>query len=371
MSDTKSQKLIFAHIAVWFSYVVLLVLFNSEIRDYDAAILRSLSLAMVQAILFYINLELLLPYFLERKRYVIYALSLILLIVVSMYLMDEIMRFFNAEDFHREMAERDGKEFRRNWEPDKDHIRPVPDYVKERFMRGRWFFHAFTSLIALFFSMVYYNTRVSRKRERESIHLKNQMLEAESKMLKWQMNPHFLFNTLNNIYSLSQMQSVKTPDAIHRLSEMLRYVIYDCKGDRVKLGQEINYLGSYIELQRLKDEKLENIDYDFNSVNENLQIAPLLLIAFVENSFKHSRIAEEETGFIRMRLKTEGSKMEFSIENSIGKPLNDNNQENGGGLGLENVKRRLELLYPGNSMLDIEHEEKVFRVNLQIDLDEN
>lgn len=210
---------------------------------------------------------------------------------------------------------------------------------------------------------------VNRKREKEAVQLQNQMLEAETKMLKWQINPHFLFNTLNNIYSMSQMKSDKTPNAIHRLSQMLRYVIYDCNDNFVKLEQEISYIRSYINLQMLKDENMQNVKFDLQVGNPYLKIAPMLLISFVENSFKHSNIEDTENSWINIKLTTIENKLNFTIKNSI--PEQTFAKDKSGGVGMENVKKRLQLLYPNKHYLKLTQEKNVYSVELMLELNEN
>jgi LytS/YehU family sensor histidine kinase len=211
--------------------------------------------------------------------------------------------------------------------------------------------------------------KAGRKREQEANLIKNQMLEAESKMLKWQINPHFLFNTLNNIYSMSQLKSDKTPDAVHRLSEMLRYVIYDCNDDFVKLKQEVKYIQSYIDLLLLKDENLQNVKYDFSGINPELKITPMILIPFVENSFKHSKFEDAQKSWINIDLKTKGNQLNFKIENSV--PEHNFTKDAVGGIGIVNVKKRLQMLYPGKHILNHFQEKNVYHVELILDLDDN
>jgi LytS/YehU family sensor histidine kinase len=225
-------------------------------------------------------------------------------------------------------------------------------------------FNGFIVVVTLFISTIYRNLILSNKKAKEAIQLKSQVLEAESRMLKSQINPHFLFNTLNNIYALSQAKSDKTGDAVHRLSEMLRYVIYDCNEQYVTLGQETDYIAGYIELQMLKDHKISNIKFDHQDTDRTLKIAPLLLIAFLENSFKHSNFEDTEKGYIDIRIRTKNGEMEFFVENST--PDTTQTKDKSGGIGLENVKRRLDLLYTGRYRLGITSDEQRYSVQLNI-----
>jgi len=229
--------------------------------------------------------------------------------------------------------------------------------------------HAFFIVITFFISSIYRNNAVGYTQEQKMLELHNQILKAESNLLKWQINPHFLFNTLNNIYSLSQLKSEKASDAIQRLSEMLRYVIYECNEPFVELGKELNYITSYFELQRLKDEEIKNIYYKFNIENPNLKIAPLLLITFVENSFKHSNYQDTEHGWIRVEAQTDGIILNYTVENSI--PDVEIITESTKGIGLENVRRRLNLIYPGKHFLNTEKTKSSYKVELKLLLNDN
>ena len=198
-------------------------------------------------------------------------------------------------------------------------------------------------------------------KDKETARLRSENLHTELKFLKSQVNPHFLFNALNNIYAMSVMQSKEAPQMILKLSDILRYNLYDGTQEKVPLEKEINYIENFISLQKLKDDEIQNIQVDFADVDGGLMIAPLILIPFVENSFKHSKIEDISKGWITMELKTTGNRIVFDLRNSI--PALDHKKDKEGGIGLENVKRRLELIYPGRHSLDIEKKDDVFSVN--------
>lgn len=354
-------KNIIVSLAVWISYLFLLLLFFSESRDLDTSIYRSMTMVLFQAIIFYLNFYLLLPTFFEKKRFLLYFLSLIVLVIITIWTLDEIIHFFAAEESRTYI--RNGKETINRHGP------PRSPQGKAWFFYGRHIFNSFIILMAVFISTIVYQMKAGRKREREANLIKNQMLEAETKMLKWQINPHFLFNTLNNIYSMSQLKSDKTPDAVHRLSEMLRYVIYECNDDFVKLKQEIKYIQSYIDLLLLKDENLQNVKYDFSGINPDLKIGPMILIPFIENSFKHSKFEDADKSWINIDIKTTGNQLNFKIENSV--PSTHFTKDNVGGIGITNVKKRLEMLYPGKHYLNLQEENGVYSVELIMELNDN
>ena len=193
------------------------------------------------------------------------------------------------------------------------------------------------------------------------------MLEAETKALKAQINPHFLFNSLNNIYALSQMKSDKTPDAILHLSDILRYVTYDSNQNFVDLKDEIKTIESFILLQALKDDNQSNIKIEIDSSNGHYKIAPLLLIPFIENCFKHSNHDEKQTGWIDIKLKASDGKLFLVCANS--KPEKIISKDKTGGVGMENVKKRLALIYPERHKLEIKSDAASYTATLEINLE--
>jgi two-component system, LytTR family, sensor kinase len=205
------------------------------------------------------------------------------------------------------------------------------------------------------------------KKERESILNKNEMLQTELKLLKFQINPHFLFNTLNNIYTLSVIDSNKTQQSIAYLSTMLRYVLYECEQAFVQIHQELTYINNYLALFSLKSTNLYSINFDKKIENQNTRIAPMLLIPFIENALKHSHIEKRGTAFIRINISEEKGSILLEIENS--KPTKIIQKDNVGGIGLENVKKRLAILYPSKHSLII-NDTDTFKVTLIIDSNE-
>ena len=145
---------------------------------------------------------------------------------------------------------------------------------------------------------------------------------------------------------------------------MLRFMLYDCKKEKVMISREVDYLKNFIALSRLKDEHIKNIATEFNIEKEDLLIEPMLFIPFLENSFKHSKIEDVDNGWINLKMKAEKNKVTFELENSISK--NEFTKDEVGGIGLENVKRRLSLLYPNNHELSINKIDDTFSVKLNL-----
>lgn len=210
-----------------------------------------------------------------------------------------------------------------------------------------------------------YRSRIATLKHQQS--MKSIQLESELNFLKSQVNPHFLFNTLNNIYSLCQVNSSNAAPMVGKVSEMMRYMIYDCNVRFVPLQKEIEYLQNYIGLNQLKTNKKLNVTFHVEGSTAGLKIAPLLLINFLENSFKHGDIHANGDGFITVEIAAYGTDMTLLIANSFKtKPVNKHIRR---GIGIENVEHRLNLLYPDKYSLRIEKNNGIFEVELKLELD--
>lgn len=202
----------------------------------------------------------------------------------------------------------------------------------------------------------------------ESQKLKSAMLvekqTSELALLRSQVNPHFLFNTLNNIYSLVYKKSDDAPEAIMKMSAIMRYMLYDATTDKVLLEKEIEYLKSFIELEKLRIRHRDFVELTVSGVVEDRTIAPMLLIPFVENAFKHGSKNMGIPG-IWVNLQIEPDTMRFEVVNYI-RPKNTVVKDSSGGIGLTNIRRRLNLLYPGKHQLDITSDDTRYHVYLTL-----
>lgn len=201
------------------------------------------------------------------------------------------------------------------------------------------------------------------KSQNEKKILENANLNAEVNFLKSQINTHFLFNTLNGIYSQAHAKSEHTEHSILKLSDLLRYVLYESGEDKVALSKDIQYLSNYVDLQKLRLSQKVKIEYEVTGEATGHQIAPLLLITFVENAFKHG-ISYTNPSVIKIQLQI----FEKTLTLLVSNPVTETNSFAGGGLGLKNVIRRLDLLYPEKYWLDIVHNDHLHIVNLKINL---
>ena len=193
-------------------------------------------------------------------------------------------------------------------------------------------------------------------------------MNAELNFLKLQINPHFLFNTLNSIYSQAHLKSEQTEYSILKFSQIMRYVLYDSTTEKIPLTRDLEYVRNYIDLQKLRISKNVTIQYEVIGVTNDLLIAPLLLITFIENAFKHG-ISYTMPSAINIQVKATGTELLLVVSNTIIRKTTLAGEEESGGVGLANAKRRLDVLYPGRYRLDINDSNNVYVVNLSIALD--
>ena len=198
--------------------------------------------------------------------------------------------------------------------------------------------------------------------------VENERLIAELNFLKAQINPHFLFNTLNNLYYLAYTQSAKTTEVIAKLSQMMRYMIYDSNYPLVPLSKEIEYMENYISLERLRLNDQIPIKFAIKGGNpQDFLIAPLIFITFLENAFKHGVSNNHPQAWVDIRIELRENECVYTVQNSK-MPFVKPEAEQKSGIGLQNVKRRLELSYPGKHSLTVENQKDRYSVQLNIQL---
>ncbi len=195
--------------------------------------------------------------------------------------------------------------------------------------------------------------------------LETQNMQSELKFLRSQINPHFLFNTLNNLYALTLKKSDQAPEIVIKLSEMMRYMLYECNEPKVFLSKELNYIKNYLDLERIRQNKVE-IKFTQTGAVHHQKIAPLLLITFIENCFKHGIKNSLETGYVNLEILVDENEMQFEVTNSKPAALPYQEHKRSGGIGLVNVKRRLDLLYPDKHHLEIEDTPNTYCVRLNL-----
>ena len=203
--------------------------------------------------------------------------------------------------------------------------------------------------------------------QKQKMQIEQEKVSAELELLKAQLHPHFLFNTLNNLYSLVLEKSDKAPDMLMRLSALLTYVLYECKADQVLLEKEVKVIKDYVALEQERYGDRLDTSMDFSGNIEGTAIAPMLFQPFVENAFKHGSAEQLGRVWMSIELSVKNHQLFFRVINSA-----DNNRlpetRSSGGIGISNVRRRLELLYPGRFILSHEVQEEVYIVSLTIEL---
>lgn len=334
---------ILQHLVFWvLSFFVFLYLFktgeHAEKVDYVYTLLFHVTL--LPAV--YLNLEWLLPKFANRKTWWLYGASLVVLILVFSWIN---YRFFQS------------------WSSGL-----LPDY----------FFISYFSLyeVALFF-MIYISLtsliKLSKswfavnELQRRLLESEKEKVQMELKALRAQINPHFFFNTLNNIYSMTLEKDDRLPNTVLQLSDLMRYFLYGSIGELVSLQKEISALQDYISLQKLRSRETLETTVEIQGNADGLQIAPMLLITFVENAFKHGAKGSTGKTFVHLKININEKDLHFRLENNIGlaEELTATAYK---GMGLENVKRRLQLLYPGNYRLQTGKEQNSFVVQLYLQM---
>lgn len=207
----------------------------------------------------------------------------------------------------------------------------------------------------------------AHKKQHEVNQLQESIKDSELQFLKSQINPHFLFNNLNNLYAYSIENSPKTPSIILELSAVLRYMLYDCKEDFVSLSDEVKHLKNFTALNELQIEDRGVIEFNANEVTGTYKIAPLILMVFVENAFKHSTASQSDEIYISIKARVDDKgKLFFECENSF--LPKSNTARLSKGIGLENVKKRLALLYPESHSLVINQSNNRYLVQLTMQL---
>ncbi|MCW3169451.1 histidine kinase [Chryseobacterium sp. 09-1422] len=192
--------------------------------------------------------------------------------------------------------------------------------------------------------------------------INTQQTLAELSLLKSQISPHFLFNVLNSLYALSLKKSEETPDVILKLSDILRYSLYESQEKEISIIKEIQILNTYIDIEKLRISENANITFNHDEVKDSVKIAPMLLLSLIENAFKHGTDSTIETSHIKAFLSCADKSLIFNCENSF----KESSQKDFGGIGIENIRKRLQLLYPSKHIFEIEKYKDTFKVTLEI-----
>ncbi len=341
------NKEILHHSLFWVIYFTLNTLrWGSYFDDYMYSFQSNLVEFFVHIILVYFNLYFLLPKLIPNK-YIEYLIILLL----SIFIMTLVRIIFTYEFVTTEVfpeAEKPG-----------DSIFDF-NYITAAFI-GEIYVIGFTTAIKITIDYV--------KNLRKTEALEKQSLKNELSLLKSQLQPHFFFNTLNNLYSLTLEKSDQAPETVIKLSEFMSYVIYQGNKKNVSLHEEVKYIQNYIDLERLRFGDRVQVDFSLSGEIEGNKIPPLLLLQFIENAFKHGTGHKLGKVIIYIELKVEDTGLEFTTKNK--KSNNDTSQNKNKGIGLKNTKRRLGLLFENNYEFVINEDENNYAVVLKIPLKKN
>jgi two-component system, LytTR family, sensor kinase len=330
---------VFRHSMFWIFVAILVTLLEAKQSDFLFVLSNELINVFFYGLLVYFNLNYLVKNYLYKNKFFIYATLMILAAVI--------ITPIKAVVFYIKFTH-------------------YPLTRNELIQNLNWYFllHVFVAGVSTVIKIIADWARQMRERQE----LENQTMQSELRFLKSQINPHFLFNTLNNLYALTLKKSEDAPEIVIKLSEMMRYMLYDCNEKQVLLSKEIEYLQNYLDLERLRQHKTTDIQFDVIGDIGQQTIAPLLFIPFLENSFKHGITNTLEASFIHIRLTAKGNQVEFDIVNSRPVQLPSTGMKRSGGIGLVNVKRRLQLLYPEAYQLDIQENPDTYHVTLKINI---
>jgi two-component system, LytTR family, sensor histidine kinase AlgZ len=337
------NRVVFLHLSFWCVYVSFFLYQITSRWGRELAFERVITIATIQivfaAIAAYVNYFIFLPRFLKRRNPWLYLMEFAVPFALVMLSRMALERFL-IDGFT-------GKE---------EYLYSTRFIVQV--ITTNFFIVSFVAMLRFAVDWLEFE---AKKKEVE-----NEKLTAELNFLKAQINPHFLFNTLNNLYYLAYSKSENTTEVIAKLSQMMRYMIYDSNHPKVLLSKEIEYMQNYISLERLRLNNQIPISFDITGNTENVRITPLIFITFLENAFKHGVSNSNPKAWVKISIRMCDHECIYTVENSIGTEQKDGNEKSG--IGLQNVKRRLELSYPGQYKLVTEDTREKYAVNLNLSI---
>ena len=331
----------FDHLAFWL-VTILFYAFNRihliEAGGYGYFLADVLIHNILLALVCYFNIYYLFEILFKKDRYLAYGIAVLLLVALYTILQNGFDTWFGA----RLISPANGRNFFLN------------TYYNASI---GVFYLAFT--LSLELSKRWYKQQLILHR------LQTEKLQAELEYLKAQLNPHFLFNSINTIYFQIDKSNIHARESLQKFSELLRYQLYECNEDRIPIEKEISYLESYVDLQRLRKNDKHSIIFKNHESAKDFTIAPLLLLPFVENAFKHLSSSSVSTNIVEVTLSRQNGSFIFNVINSTDPQTAINKRP---GIGLKNVQRRLDLLYEKRYKLNIDNRDSRFSVQLEIKL---
>jgi two-component system, LytTR family, sensor kinase len=350
------------HLLAWAILILLPIYFVKRFQTGKDFIWFFYTNIAIYGLIFYINFFILVPRLFFRFRRYIYFISVAVLLVVCYLISDKSNRYIFSYFHNGKSLEIPPPEL-----SDKTANETLHD--PSRFPRVPiWDRHVVnyssTAFFLIFFSLGLRILERHSKIEKAQKELEREKLNSELALLKNQISPHFFFNTLNNIYSLISINPADSQKAVIKLSKMMRYLLYETEHGNIKLSSEIEFMTNYIDLMKLRMSDKIALTVSFPSEYEDTEIPPLLFIPFIENAFKHG-ISFRENSFIDISMNCSKDTIIFRCVNSITKGSNGP-ETNTRGIGLGNVMKRLDLLFPGMHYLKISRTDNVYEVNLNL-----
>jgi two-component system LytT family sensor kinase len=361
MIFTKSKSkvvTVLVHVLAWAVFGMLLFFFQplswNITLPYQLWIKQNIIFFLL-VIAFYLNSEVLVPHFLLKNKTVAYLLIVVGVVAVMVFLNGYVDQWLKLPELMDAAFHKDGPLHR--------HHHP----------HSEWEMNMIAPMIGTCALVLGISTSIAVMEKWQKDRLIHQEMEqdkisSELSFLKAQINPHFFFNTLNNIYALTLVNADTSRKAIHQLSRMMRYVLYDTQNSTTQLSQEIAFIKDYISLMQLRLTDVVKIDFSTPTALKDLAIAPMIFLPFIENAFKHGVSATQPSN-INIAVKQNNNTIELGVVNTIIKEQS-NNLEEASGIGLNNTRRRLDLLYPGKHILTINENiaENIYSVQLTLDL---
>lgn len=351
----QSIQNILPHIIGWLVIGIFpLILFEQQNERSHEWIIRFYHQLLFMALAFYVNYLVLVPYLLFRDKKTKYFLAAFLLSIVIILL----------SHYTRQLISQYSESLRGAFEFPKE-IHPKRNIGRMVFWRSPLFFNAYWgTLLVIGFSTGIRITQHWSKTKYKQKELEKAHVDSELAFLKNQVSPHFFFNTLNNIYALIKIDDDKAQQAVERLSNMMRYLIYESEGKHITLEKEVEFMKHYIDLMTLRISKKVELKVDFPEEIPDVQVPPLLFISFIENAFKHG-ISYRAASFIHITMTIEEPFITFSSQNSKHDALK-NDEQIDSGIGLANIRKRLQLLYGSDVNLNIHENNTTFDVQLKV-----
>lgn len=355
MSKLRSNKkvAVLLHLAGWIIILVIpLYLFNTEWPTRTSFTGKFYFNALIYGIIFYTNYFFLIPKFYMKKKYLFYLAGVVILVLILFY----VQRYFHPVLFSESAIEKEFGQMISRFNDEHNFSGPP--------FKGFFLYNFFfTSILISGFSL---GLRVSERftrQEKLQEELVKENLKTELALLKNQVSPHFFFNTLNNIYAMIETKTGDAREAVLQLSRLMRYLLYESEQPMVNISREVEFMRNYIRLMALRLSEKVDLQVSFPEIREEIMLPPLLFIPLIENAFKHG-VSYKENCYIHLSLNLEGNSLQFESRNRLIKQ--DEQEEPVAGIGIENVRKRLELLYPGQATLEIVQEMNSFIARITI-----